>query len=1086
MRNQKPYYLGLDIGSNSIGYAVTDKEYNLLKLHGEPAWGTTVFEEASLSTERRAFRTARRRLDRRQQRVTLVQQLFAEEIAKKDEKFFIRIKGSALFRDEAGDPFPLFCDSDYTDKEYYAQYPTIHHLIFDLMTNRKPHDVRHVYLACAWLAAHRGHFLSNMDRSSLSDIKKFDTVYKRFLSFFADNGYDAPWNGIDVCALSDCLKRKMRVTEKTKALVEILFHGKKPKKFSKDEEIDSAFPFCSDGIIKLLAGGTYALKDLFGKEEYGELEVKSISLGMDEEKFAQLMADIGDDYDLIAALRAIYDWTVLVDVLGESSCISEAKVKVYDQHKSDLAFLKYIVKKYIPAQYASIFRFDGDLKKGKLPDKKEEQKRQEELKAHLDNYTAYSYHTDNGNTANVKKVNIEVFSKYLRGVVGGLEVEEEDRAGYEDMMSRLELLSFLPKQKNTDNRVIPHQLYWYELHCILQNAAAYLPFLRQTDESGKTVADKIESVFLFRIPYYVGPLNTDSGQAWAVRKPGRIYPWNFEEMVDLDESENRFIRKLTNQCTYLPGEDVLPKDSLLYHKYMVLNEINNIRVNGEKISVELKQSIYNDLFLNKKKVTRKAIDTYLISRGVIEKGEESAVTGIDINIHSDLRPQIAFRRLTKGGVLTEADVEKIIERASYAEDKSRLSGWIQRNYPFVSEEDRRYICSIKISDFGRLSRKLLEGIEGIDYATGEAVTVISALWNTQNNLMEIVEDAGKYSFKELIEEIRREYYAEHKFTLDKRMDEMYLSNAVRRPVYRTLDVVRDIRKAFGAPEKIFVEMTRGGTAEQKNKRTKSRKEQILEFYDKCKDEEVRHLKGQLEAMGDFADNKLWGDKLFLYFMQLGKCMYSGDAISLEKLGTKEYDIDHIYPQAYVKDDSIINNKVLVLSAENGKKSDRYPIADPVRHKMKYYWDHLKTIGLISEEKYKRLTRATSFTDEEKYGFINRQLTETSQSTKAVAMLLKEKFPDTEIVYCKAKLASEFRQEFDLLKSRTFNDLHHAADAYLNIVTGNVYNMKFTRHFNVRSAYSLKIRTVFTHPVVCGEETVWDGDPSLIKHYSLCQ
>ena len=42
------YYIGLDIGTDSVGYAVTDEEYNLLKFHGEPAWGTTVFDEASL------------------------------------------------------------------------------------------------------------------------------------------------------------------------------------------------------------------------------------------------------------------------------------------------------------------------------------------------------------------------------------------------------------------------------------------------------------------------------------------------------------------------------------------------------------------------------------------------------------------------------------------------------------------------------------------------------------------------------------------------------------------------------------------------------------------------------------------------------------------------------------------------------------------------------------------------------------------------------------------------------------------------------------------------------------------------------
>lgn len=110
-------------------------------------------------------------------------------------------------------------------------------------------------------------------------------------------------------------------------------------------------------------------------------------------------------------------------------------------------------------------------------------------------------------------------------------------------------------------------------------------------------------------------------------------------------------------------------------------------------------------------------------------------------------------------------------------------------------------------------------------------------------------------------------------------------------------------------------------ADQKGKRTKSRKQQILEFYAKCKEEDVRDLKQQLESMGERVDSRLQGEHLFLYFMQFGKCAYSGMPIELEKLmsGSKEYDIDHIYPQAYVKDDSIINNKVLVLSKINGGK-----------------------------------------------------------------------------------------------------------------------------------------------------------------------
>ena len=80
MKNEKKYYLGLDIGTDSVGYAVTDTEYRLLKFHGSDAWGSHVFSAAALCDERRNFRSARRRLDRRQQRVKLLQEIFADEM----------------------------------------------------------------------------------------------------------------------------------------------------------------------------------------------------------------------------------------------------------------------------------------------------------------------------------------------------------------------------------------------------------------------------------------------------------------------------------------------------------------------------------------------------------------------------------------------------------------------------------------------------------------------------------------------------------------------------------------------------------------------------------------------------------------------------------------------------------------------------------------------------------------------------------------------------------------------------------------------------------------------------------------------
>ena len=84
----KKYYLGLSIGKDSVGYAVTDTGYHILKFRGEPMWGVNLFDAVAEASERRFFREERRRLDRRQQRVHLTEQLFAKVIAKVDGNSF--------------------------------------------------------------------------------------------------------------------------------------------------------------------------------------------------------------------------------------------------------------------------------------------------------------------------------------------------------------------------------------------------------------------------------------------------------------------------------------------------------------------------------------------------------------------------------------------------------------------------------------------------------------------------------------------------------------------------------------------------------------------------------------------------------------------------------------------------------------------------------------------------------------------------------------------------------------------------------------------------------------------------------------
>lgn len=75
---QKKYYLGLDIGTSSVGFAVTDENYNVLKAKGKKLWGVRLFDEASTAEERRMKRGNKRRLDRRKLKLAWLQEIFAD------------------------------------------------------------------------------------------------------------------------------------------------------------------------------------------------------------------------------------------------------------------------------------------------------------------------------------------------------------------------------------------------------------------------------------------------------------------------------------------------------------------------------------------------------------------------------------------------------------------------------------------------------------------------------------------------------------------------------------------------------------------------------------------------------------------------------------------------------------------------------------------------------------------------------------------------------------------------------------------------------------------------------------------------
>lgn len=1049
------YYLGLDMGTSSVGWAVTDENYQLMRKKGKDLWGVRLFQEAKTAEERRTNRVSRRRRQREVARIGYLKEMFATEIDKIDPGFFQRLDDSRFFEEDKNvqQRFSLFAGDTYTDKEYYEDYPTIYHLRKELMESSKPHDVRLVYLAILNMFKHRGHFLNaTLEDGKIGDLNE---LYKNLR------------NGAETFSFTE-----LKALDNTKKLEEII-SSKKISKSRKVEEVRDLLGIEKkdkswNEVWKLVCGLSATVSVIFLNETFSE-ENKKYKFSFEDGNYDEKILEVADmlseeAFDFLMLLKQIHDWGVLADIMcGESGTyefLSLARVDSYEKHKEDLRLLKRVFKEYAPEQYNKMFR-----------------------EMEENNYSAYvgSVNVGSQKVRRGKKGKREDFYKNLQKYMK--EFPETEEVKY--ILNEIEKGTFLPKQLTASNGVIPNQVHMAELKRILENAEGYLPFLTVKDENGLTVSEKIIKLFGFQIPYYIGPLvNTENNNAWVIRKEnGRVFPWNFEQKIDVKQSAEMFIQNMVKHCTYLSDEQVLPKNSLLYERFMVLNELNNLRINGESISVELKQDIYNHLFQKGKKVTGKDLKNYLKRNGLCDPDEEVEITGIDGDFVNRLANYKKFVEVFQTEQLTYEQTqiaEKIIFWSTvYGDSRKFLKEKIEEEYGQVlTKEQIKRIIGYKFKDWGRLSKEFLQ-MEGADKKTGEIDTIISRMWNENYNLMQLLGDDLFTYREELLQKTKgiEKTLVEIEY---EDLEGLYISAPVRRMTWQTILILRELTSVMGAyPDKVFVEMAR--EHQQDGKRTVSRKKKFVELYKNCKGEErqwSKEIEGTEESM-------FRSKKLYLYYTQKGRCMYTGETIDLSQLFNDNlYDIDHIYPRHFVKDDNIDNNLVLVKKQINAHKSDVFPLEHGIRQKQWPFWKELREGGFITEEKYKRLTRNDEFSEDEQAGFISRQLVETRQGTKAITDLLQQTCRKSEIIYVKAGNVSEFRHKYDLLKCRSVNDFHHAQDAYLNIVVGNVYDTKFTKSpKNFVKEYKkglckYHMDKIFDYDVKRGNNVAWDAKRSI--------
>ena len=404
-----------------------------------------------------------------------------------------------------------------------------------------------------------------------------------------------------------------------------------------------------------------------------------------------------------------------------------------------------------------------------------------------------------------------------------------------------------------------------ELNKILEQACQYLPFLNDTDGEGISVAKKIKDIFNFRIPYYVGPLSdrhrAQGANNWMIRREGRterIYPWNFEQVVDMEQSNTAFITRMTNKCTYLVGEDVLPKHSLLYSTFMVLNAINPLKIKGYPATELQKQNIFRHVFLKHQKVTAKEIIEYLNQEDPGLKLTEDDLSGFDENGKVSMSSYLDFWKKVFGERMAENAVQAMVEdiikwKTIYGDDKQMLKRIIQQHYPDqLTDAQLKAVAGFRYSGWGNFSKAFLNGIQGIDTETGETFTIIKALWNTNCNLMQLL--SGRFTFQQQITEHNKAQIGEMtQISYENVVEPLAVSPAVIRSIWQTVQIVQEIKQIMGAaPQKIFIEMVRDDDSKGKKKgRTASRKQQLLELYAAC-EADVREWSQEIEGKDERA------------------------------------------------------------------------------------------------------------------------------------------------------------------------------------------------------------------------------------------
>ena len=297
MKNEKKYNIGLDLGTGSVGWCVTDENNNIVKHNSKNMWGARIFEEAHTAETRRNFRSARRRADRRKERINILQSLLKDDMDKEYENFFPMLRNTYLVPEEKGfeyemngKKYNLFSDSNFTDENYYKKFPTIYHLRNYLIETTEKVDFRLVYLAIHHIIKYRGNFLHEGNFSNDNNSINESLIE---LTDFLKEKYDISLINDNEDIISILLNKNIKRQNKKQELIKMFDFDKEDKKVITN-------------IVNAIFGYKFELSTIFDIEYDGKIDFSTEIVDEDS-----IIENLNEESSIYEILKSIYSWSVL-------------------------------------------------------------------------------------------------------------------------------------------------------------------------------------------------------------------------------------------------------------------------------------------------------------------------------------------------------------------------------------------------------------------------------------------------------------------------------------------------------------------------------------------------------------------------------------------------------------------------------------------------------------------------------------------------------------------------------------------------------------------------------------------------------